>query len=114
MIKQISQFIVAIVILAIAQPTQAQWSFQIQPPKLVHQASRAKRSLARVGSQRKIGLHAPYPGCRLQFHVDPLRAILKEPLPTVVARVIALDEVNEFFVLQQRAFGTRQSARKSA
>ena len=37
-----------------------------------------------------------------QLDVHPLRSVLKEPSPLVVAFVIAADEINEFFVPQPR------------
>jgi hypothetical protein len=54
-----------------------------------------------VGLQTSIGLDTPNPRCAFQFYIDALWAILKKPPPFAVVFVVALNELDEFSVLQQ-------------
>jgi hypothetical protein len=46
-------------------------------------------------------LQAPDPGCGFQFNVDALWSVLEEPAAGLVAFIVAVNELDQLFVLEQ-------------
>ena len=91
-------------VLGVHQP-KAQVSVQVHPPHLIQQA--APHPSCPTGVRRHHAdlprpvLQAPDPGCGFQFNVDALWSVLEESAAGLVAFIVAVNELDQLFVLEQ-------------
>ncbi len=93
---------------------EAEVSVQVDATIFVHQAFTQLRRPSGVGCDAQIGFEPPYPRCGLQLDIHSLGSVLKVPTASRIGFVIALNEIDQFVVGEQRAFGTWPTTLKVA
>ena len=93
---------------------EADVGVDVHAPCFVHEALAVVGRTAGVGGEAEVSAQAPDPGGGLEFDVDALGAVLKIPAALGVGFVVAGNEVDEFAVCEQRAFGSGASAGEAA
>lgn len=87
---------------------QAKIGHQVQPAGFVQQAVLHVGLQPGVRQHPAIGLQAPDPGRGFELDEHALRPVLKEPAPVLIGRVVAVNELDELVVLQQRTLAVRE------